>query len=95
MVIHTFAFQWKPGVTADQKQRAMEEIRNLQGQIPGLLETYVGVNFSPRSKGYELGGVMKFSDRATLEAYTVHPVHQQLLTWLVPLVDPVEVDFEA
>lgn len=95
MVIHTFAFQWKPGVSAEQKERALSEIRSLQGQIPGLLETYVGVNFSPRSKGHELGGVMKFNDRAALESYTVHPVHQQLLTWLVPLVDPIEVDFEA
>lgn len=39
MVIHTFAFRWKPGVTQDQKQRAITEIRNLQGRIPGLLET--------------------------------------------------------
>lgn len=95
MVIHSFAFQWKPGVTGEQKQRAVEEIRGLQGQISGLLETYVGINFSPRSKGHELGGVMKFTDRAALEAYGIHPVHQRLLQWLVPLIDAVEVDFEV
>jgi len=95
MVIHTFAFRWKAGVTEDQKRRAIAEIRQLQGQIPGLLETWVGMNFSPRSQGYELGGVMKFADRAALEAYSPHPVHQKLLQWLMPLIDPVEVDFEA
>jgi hypothetical protein len=95
MFIHTFAFRWKPGVTAEQKQRAIVEIRKLQGQIPGLLETLVGVNISPRSQGYELGGVMKFEDRASLESYGVHPVHQHLLSWLMPLIDPIEVDFEA
>ena len=57
MVIHTFAFRWKPSVTDNQKQHAIQEIRALQGQIPGLLETSVGVNISPRSQGYELGGV--------------------------------------
>lgn len=95
MVIHTFAFRWNPGVTEEQKQRVIEAIRALQEQIPGVEETWVGVNFSPRSQGYELGGVMKFADRAALEAYAGHPVHQELLSWLMPLIEPVEVDFEA
>lgn len=90
-----FAFQWKSGATVDQKQRAISEIRRLQGQIPGLLETRVGENFSPRNRGYELGGVMKFADRASLDAYGTHPVHQELLSWLMPLIEPVEVDFAA
>ncbi len=95
MVIHTFAFRWKPGVSAEQRQRVIDAIRNLQGRIPGLEETWVGTNFSPRSQGYELGGVMKFANRAALEAYSAHPAHQELLTWLMPLIEPVEVDFEA
>jgi hypothetical protein len=93
--IHTFAFRWKPGVTAEQKQKSIAGIRALQGQIPGLLETYVGTNISPRSQGYELGGVMKFESRAAMESYGGHPVHQELLAWLVPLVEPIEVDFES
>jgi hypothetical protein len=36
---------------------------------------------------------MKFADPAALEAYNVHPVHQDLLEWLLPLIDPIEVDF--
>src|SRR5205085_8888508 len=77
MVVHTFAFRWKAGVREDQKVRALAEIRGLQGQIPGLLETWVGVNVSSRSQGYELGGVMKFSDRSALDTYGAHPIHQK------------------
>ncbi len=95
MVIHTFAFRWKPGVTDAQKLRVQREILALQGQIPGLLETHVGANFSPRSQGYEFAGVMKFTDRAALDAYNPHPVHQKLLQWLLPLIDPIEFDFES
>jgi hypothetical protein len=51
MVLHTFAFRWKSGVSEEQKLRARAEILALQGQIPGLLETYVGVNISPRGQG--------------------------------------------
>jgi hypothetical protein len=95
MYIHVFAFRWRSGVTEDQKQRVISEIRQLQGQIPGLLETYVGKNISPRGQGYELGGVMKFADRASLDAYGPHPVHQALVSWLMPLIEPLEVDFAA
>jgi hypothetical protein len=95
MVIHTFSFRWKPGVTDEQRHRVIAAIRNLQGRIPGIEEAWVGTNFSPRSQGYELGGVMKFATRAALEAYNQHPVHQELLSWLMPLIEPLEVDFEA
>jgi hypothetical protein len=88
MFIHMFAFRWKPGVTDEQKQNIVTEIRKLQGQIPGLLETSVGLNVSPR------GQVMKFADQAALDAYGPHPTHQQLLSWLIPLIEPIEVDFD-
>ncbi len=93
MCIHVFAFRWQPNVTEEQKGKAALAIRALQGQIPGLLETWVGKNFSPRGKGYELGGVMKFEDRESLDQYGPHPVHQALLSWLTPLIEAVEVDF--
>lgn len=95
MIVHNFAFRWKPIATEQQKSDAVTAIRALQGQIPDLLATFVGTNFSPRSQGYELGGSMHFPDRAALEAYNAHPAHQALLAWLLPLIDPIEVDFEA
>ncbi len=95
MYMHMFAFRWKPGVTQEQKKRVQAEIRGLQGQIPGLLETAVGMNISPRGQGYELGGVMKFADKVALESYGAHPAHQKLLSWLMPLIEPIEVDFEV
>jgi len=95
MYMHMFAFRWKPGVTDEQIRRVIDEIRALQGQIPGLLETCVGRNISPRGQGYELGGVMKFADKKSLDDYGPHPVHQKLVGWLMPLIDPVEVDFEV
>lgn len=93
MYIHMFAFRWKPGVPEHAKVKVRIEIRNLQGQIPGLLETWVGTNISPRSQGYELGGVMKFADEASLLAYSSHPAHVKLLDWLMRLIEPIEVDF--
>lgn len=95
MIVHNFAFRWKPEATEAQKTKAVETIRDLHTEIPGILATFVGTNFSPRSGGYEFGGSMHFADRQTLESYTAHPVHLKLLQWLVPLIDAIEVDFEA
>jgi antibiotic biosynthesis monooxygenase (ABM) superfamily enzyme len=95
MLIHMFAFRLKPGVTEAQQQRMLREIATLQSQIPLVLESHVGKNVSPRGQDFVIGGVMKFADAASLEAYNVHPVHQALLKWLAPLIDAIEMDFPA
>jgi antibiotic biosynthesis monooxygenase (ABM) superfamily enzyme len=94
-VFHVFAFRWKSGTTEAQKTRAAKDVAAFQGVIPGLLQTHVGNNFSPRGNGYTFGGIMQFSNKATLEAYVQHPAHQALLKWLVPLIEAVELDIRA
>ena len=94
-VFHVFAFQWKQGTSEAQKERATKEIAAFQGLIPGLLQTHVGPNISPRGKGYTFGGIMQFKDKASLEAYVQHPAHQALLAWLMPLIDAIELDLRA
>ncbi len=95
MFIHIFGFRWKAHATDAEKQRAARDIRAFHGQIPGLIEVSVGENLSPRGQGYTFAGLMKFRDRAACDAYATHPAHLVLLEWLVPLIDPVELDFEA
>lgn len=94
-VFHVFAFQWKPGTSEAQKDRAAKEIAAFQGVIPGLIQTHVGPNISPRGKGYTFGGIMQFKDKASVDAYVQHPAHQALLAWLVPLIDAIELDLRA
>ena len=95
MYIHIFAFRFKAGVTQPQKEKIVVEVRKLKKEIPLVLESWVGMNESPRGAGYEMGGIMKFADKAACEAYGAHPAHQKLLSWLLPLVEPIEVDFPA
>jgi hypothetical protein len=94
-VFHVFAFRWKLNTSEAEKDRAAKEIAAFQGQIPGLLQTHVGPNISPRGKAYTFGGIMQFKDKASLDAYFQHPTHQALLAWLVPLIDAVELDLQA
>jgi hypothetical protein len=95
MFIHIFGFRWKPQATAADKTRAAEDIRAFRSHIPGLIDVHVGNNLSPRGQGYTFCGLMRFTDKVACDAYTTHPMHLALLKWLVPLIDPVELDFQA
>jgi len=95
MFIHIFGFRWNPEATGADKARARKEILSFRGVIAGLLDVKVGPNVSPRGQGYEFVGLMIFTDRAACDAYATHPAHLKLLEWLVPLIEPVELDFEA
>lgn len=95
MFIHIFGFKWKPAATEADQARAAQQILAFRGLIPGLLDVHVGPNLSPRGQGYTFAGLMTFTDQAAATAYATHPLHMALLEWLVPLIDPVELDFEG
>jgi hypothetical protein len=95
LFIHIFGFRWNVQATDAEKQRAAQEIRAFQGKIPGLIDVSAGENLSPRGRGYTFAGLMRFTDRAACDAYATHPAHLALLEWLIPLIEPVELDFEG
>ena len=95
MFIHIFGFRWQPGTTDSDIARTTAAIQAFAGNIPGLLAVHVGPNLSPRSQGYAFAGLMTFTTREAYEAYTTHPQHLALLEWLIPLISPVELDFES
>lgn len=95
MFVHIFGFRWAAAAAAEDKARARREILAFRDAIPGLHGVNVGPNVSLRGQGYEFVGLMTFTDRASFEAYTTHPRHMALLKWLAPLIEPIELDFEA
>jgi hypothetical protein len=95
MFVHIFGFKWRPSATEEDKARARKEILAFRSTIPGLVGVNVGPNVSPRGQGYEFVGLMTFTNREAADAYTAHPAHLALLEWLVPLIDAVELDFQA
>jgi hypothetical protein len=95
MYFHIFGFKWKPEATEALKARATADILAFRGKIPGLIEVHVGENLSPHGLDYKFAGVMRFTGKAACDAYVVNPQHQALLNWLVPIIEPVELDFVA
>jgi hypothetical protein len=77
---------------AEHRLRAADEVRAFHGVVPGLLTLSVGDNQAANNGGYDFGGCLGFADEAAYHAYCDHPLHVQLLDWLVPLIDAIELD---
>lgn len=83
MIEHIVLFQWKPEATAEQIEEVLLGLRGLTGHIPGIIELHCGEDFSGRSQGYTHGLVVRFQDRAALEAYGPHAAHRRVVEELI------------
>ena len=96
MIEHLVLFRWADDASAEAKDRVEEELRALLTQIPGIRDLTYGENFSTRSQGYTHALVVRFEDRAALEAYGPHPAHQRVVQeFIAPIrADNLVVDYE-
>jgi hypothetical protein len=96
LVEHVVLFKLTPDATGEQKQRAIAELKSLKEKIPGIVDLSVGLNFSERNQGFELGLVVRFTDRAALEGYLPHPAHRGCVDqFIAPIkADVIVVDYE-
>src|SRR5262249_46284128 len=89
MVEHIVLFRWTEGASQEAIDRALSELRALKGKIADIMVLSCGANFSSSAKGYTLGLVGRFKDRAALEAYLAHPEHQRVVH---SLINPIRAD---
>lgn len=90
MVEHIVLFRWTPDATPDQVTRVVDGLRALQGRVPGILDLSCGEDFSGRAQGYTHALVVRFTDRAALDAYGPHPAHRHVVeTYVNPIRDDV------
>jgi hypothetical protein len=96
MLEHIVLFRFKPETTELTRQRIVDGLMALKGQVPSILDISAGPNFSDRNQGFEYGLVVRFADRQGLDSYQVHPAHQQVVQELIrpALADILAVDYE-
>ena len=92
MIEHIALFRWKEEASQEAIDSAVRELRGLKGKIPGIVDLSCGANFSDRAKGYTHGLVVRFTDRAALEAYGPHAEHQRVVQ---TFVGPIRADILA
>jgi len=97
MIRHVVAFaltEEDPQLRAAQAEDAASRLNALLGVVPTLRTMTAGANVLFPDGNWDLVLVADFDDEEGLDAYQVHPAHQEFGAFLAPLrKDRVAVDF--
>lgn len=63
--------------------KVKERLEGLKGQIEGLLEIEVGLNFNTSEMSYDVVLYSTFEDKEALDFYQAHPKHLEVANDLV------------
>jgi hypothetical protein len=89
MVEHILLMRWTEQASQEAIESVLSELRGLKTKIGGIADLSCGANFSERAKGYTHGLVIRFTDRAALEAYFPHPEHRRVVQ---NVIGPIRAD---
>ena len=97
MIDHLVSIKLKPSTTPQQRQDLLAGLRGLRDQVPGVVDLTAGENFSERAQGFEIGVMVRFADRAALDAYGPHPAHQKVVQELLLPIreDIIVLDYDS
>ncbi|HZT31146.1 MAG TPA: Dabb family protein [Bryobacteraceae bacterium] len=75
-VVHVVTVQWKSSATAEQKAAAIEGVRKMAAEVPGIKNIWLKtLKVQPRD--YNAAIVMEFKDQAAFDAYKDAPAHKE------------------
>lgn len=85
MIRHIVLIRFRPDITEAEIAALWDELRAIEGRVPGLLGISAGRSESPEKieRGYMHGFTVDFADWAALDAYQTHPDHKRLGARLV------------
>lgn len=73
-----------------------EKLEALQGRIPGLLRVEVGLDIIHADTSSDVVLYSEMADRAALDAYQIHPLHQEVGRFIKEaVIERRAVDYEA
>lgn len=74
----------------------IRQLESLPGRVPTLRHLEVGRNVVPSGRAYDLALITRFDDLAGMEAYQVHPAHQEVLAYMRTVIaSAAAVDYES
>jgi len=91
MVTHIVFFALKAENKADNAQEAKRRIEAMLGQIDGLNDLEVGINFAEEERAMDMALIARLTDRKALEHYAVHPVHQKVIAYIKTIAEYTKV----
>jgi hypothetical protein len=75
-VIHVVIIQWKADSAPEQRQTALDGVKEMAAAIPGIKNVWIKADrVQPRE--FHAAFVIEFEDRAAADAYADHPAHRE------------------
>lgn len=81
-ILHVVTVQWKADSTAEQRQAAINGVKTMASQIPGITNVWLK---TVKVQGKDAVIVMEFKDQAAFTAYTSHPAHKEWEKIYIPI----------
>ncbi len=77
MIKHIVVWRMRPEPSVrSNAERAKALLEGMTGKIPGLVKIEVGLNFLADANASDLVLYSEFTDRAALDGYQTHPLHE-------------------
>ena len=77
-------------------QKTRDVLLSMQGKIEQLLHLEVGADVLHSERSYDIVLITKFHSLEDLDAYQIHPIHQEIVKHIKNVGDTsVAVDFES
>jgi Stress responsive A/B Barrel Domain len=81
-ILHVITVRWKADSTAEQRQAAIDGVKTMASQIPGITNVWLK---TIKVQGKDAVMVMEFKDQAAFDAYAAHPAHKQWEQIYIPI----------
>ncbi len=76
MLTHIVCWKYKAETGQNAREEHVARLKSLPETIPNIDSFKVGFDVLHLERSFDIGLVAVFPDRAALDAYTVHPLHQ-------------------
>jgi stress responsive alpha/beta barrel protein len=75
-VLHVITVKWNDGATDAQKQAALDGVKTMAAQVPGLANVWLKT-LKVQPQGYGAVIAMEFTNQAAFDAYAANPAHKE------------------
>jgi hypothetical protein len=77
MLTHIVCWKYKLETTQEQRETHLAKLKSLPNAIPNIISFNIGFDMLHLERSFDLGLVAVYPNRAALDFYTEHTVHQE------------------
>ncbi|RLA65650.1 MAG: Dabb family protein [Epsilonproteobacteria bacterium] len=87
MLVHIVMFNFKEKNKKTNIIQAKQMLEQLMGTVPSLRSMDIGLNIIEADRAMDLSIISVFESKEGLDAYDIHPAHQEVLIFIKSVVE--------